>query len=160
MGGPTRLRPHWYVYFFFKENFSGQARPIAPSDSDKLTWPQIQYLMASGRHRLAEPTPFSNILDLGSSLKSFKYQTKIILLIQWKITLDKIEYYLQPKYHPKSESNAKNIARPNPFWVHLNYIFNCVSIYHHSFFLTLPAWGVRWRKFKRFKFYSFIINPL
>ena len=30
----------------------------------------------------------------------FIYQIEIILLTQWKITLDKIEYYLQPKYHP------------------------------------------------------------
>jgi len=38
---------------------------------------------------------------------------------------------LKPKYNPKSESKAKNISRPNPFWVHLNYFFNCVSIYYH-----------------------------
>ena len=31
----------------------------------------------------------------------------------------------------KSFNKAKNISCPNPFWISLDYIFNCVSIDHH-----------------------------
>ena len=149
------------MFYFF---FSGQARSRG-LPSILLTWPQI---LDCHLYRLA-------FRDLGSSLEArvSLEAVRIIFNCIWLVVRSprniavKILPHrasklgsLKPKYNPKSESNGENISRPNPFWVHLNYIFNCVSIYHHSFFLTLTARISVGQKFGRFKFYSFIINPL